>query len=98
MKRIFLLGLALGFQLSLQAADASGLVNGNPADIKTLKIGDVAPDFELIGIDGKMHKLSQYKGGKVLVVLFTSNHCPTSHSIEQRLQRFYQNYKDRGVK
>jgi peroxiredoxin len=98
MRRFLLLLLALGAPLCLRAANASGLVNGNPPDIKTLKIGDAAPDFELIGTDGKMHKLAEYKGGKVLVVLFTSNHCPTSHSIERRLQRFYQDYKGRGVK
>ena len=30
--------------------------------------------------------------------LFTSNHCPTSHSIEKRLQKFYDEYKGKGVK
>jgi peroxiredoxin len=98
MKHLLSLLLVLGGQITLQAADAARLVNGHPADIRTLKVGDSAPDFELIGTDGKMHKLDEYKGGEVLVVLFTSNHCPTSHSIESRLQRFYAEYKNRGVK
>ena len=97
MKRLLLLLLVLGSQVTFQAAESSGLVNGNPPDIRTLKVGDAAPDFELIGIDGKMHKLDKYKGGKILIVLFTSNHCPTSHSIERRLQRFYEEYKTKGV-
>jgi peroxiredoxin len=80
------------------AGAADGLVNGNPADIRTLKIGDSAPDFDLPGIDGKNHPLAEYTGGKALVVLFTSNHCPTSHSIEKRLQRFWDEYKPKGVK
>jgi len=84
--------------VGLWAADAPGLVNGNPPDIRTLKVGDTAPDFDLPGIDGKNHKLSEYTGGEVLVVLFTSNHCPTSHSIEKRLQRFWEEYKPKGVK
>ncbi len=82
--------------LALLAQD--GLVNGHPADIQTLKIGDKAPDFDLPGIDGRNHKLSEYTGGKALVVLFTSNHCPTSHSIERRLQRFWDEYRPKGVK
>ena len=83
---------------SLHAAAADGLVNGNPPDIRTLKIGDAAPAFELPGIDGRNHRLADYTGGEALVVLFTSNHCPTSHSIEKRLQRFWDEYKPKGVK
>jgi len=98
MKRLLSLLAALAAVLSLSAADAPGLVNGNPPDMKTLKIGDAAPDFDLLGIDGKQHKLAEYTGGKALVVLFTSNHCPTSHSIEKRLQKFYDEYKAKGVK
>ena len=88
--------LALSVYLPVTAGDA--LVNGNPPDIRALKIGDAAPEFDLPGIDGKNHKLADYTGGQVLVVLFTSNHCPTSHSIEKRLQRFWDEYKPKGVK
>jgi peroxiredoxin len=84
--------------VGVRAADAPGLVNGHPPDIRTLKTGDTAPDFELLGTDGKKHKLAEYTGGEALVVLFTSNHCPTSHSIERRLQKFYEEYKGKGVK
>jgi peroxiredoxin len=80
------------------ALAAEGLVNGHPPDIQTLKIGDKAPDFDLPGIDGKNHKLAEYIGGKITIVLFTSNHCPTSHSIEKRLQRFWEEYQPKGVK
>ena len=31
-------------------------------------VGDAAPDFELVGSDGKTHKLSDYKGNKAVVV------------------------------
>jgi peroxiredoxin len=98
MKRLLSLLALVASVLVVRAADAPGLVNGNPPDIKTLKVGDVAPDFDLPGIDGKNHKLSEYAGGEALVVLFTSNHCPTSHSIERRLQRFWEEYKPKGVK
>ncbi len=80
------------------AADAPGLVNGHPPDLRTLGIGEAAPDFELPGIDGKTHRLADFKGGPALVVLFTSNHCPTSHGIEERLQRFWEEYRAKGVR
>lgn len=35
---------------------------------ETLKVGDAAPDFELKGSDGKVHKLSDYKGKQAVVV------------------------------
>lgn len=35
-----------------------------------LKIGDVAPDFALQGSDGKVHRLSDYKGKTVVLAWF----------------------------
>ena len=35
-----------------------------------LKVGDVAPDFALQGSDGKMHRLSDYKGQTVVLAWF----------------------------
>ena len=98
MKRLLSLLAILAAVVGVRAADATGLVNGHPPDIRTLKSGDAAPDFDLLGTDGKKHKLAEYTGGEALVVLFTSNHCPTSHSIERRLQKFYEEYKGKGVK
>jgi peroxiredoxin len=99
MKRLLPLLAAFAAALCLPAADSPLLdKNGNPAGFHALAIGDTAPDFDLPGIDGKNHKLTEYTGGKALVVLFTSNHCPTSHSIEKRLQKFYDEYKAKGVK
>ncbi len=62
-----------------------------------LKIGDPAPDFSLPGIDGKTWKLADFKDGKVLVVFFTSNHCPTSHGAADRLKSFLADYRPRGM-
>ncbi len=42
-----------------------------PTPVKTnLKVGDVAPDFELSGTDGKKYSLSQFKGQKTVVLAF----------------------------
>ena len=35
-----------------------------------LKVGDVAPDFALMGSDGKVHKLSDYRGKTVVLAWF----------------------------
>ena len=35
-----------------------------------LKVGDMAPEFALPGSDGKVHKLSDYRGKHVVVAWF----------------------------
>lgn len=63
----------------------------------TLQIGDKAPDFNLPGIDGKTHSLSQYDDGKVLIVVFACNHCPYVTGSEARMRALYEAYQPRGV-
>lgn len=70
--------------------------HGNPAGFRTLELGDAAPDFSLPGIDGRTYSLADFGGTDVLMVLFTSNHCPTSHSIEKRLQQLRDELRDRS--
>lgn len=38
--------------------------------------GTAAHDFNLKGIDGEFHQLSDYSESKVLVMIFMCNHCP----------------------
>src|SRR5262245_54785167 len=66
-------------------------------EIKTLEIGAAAPDFALPGVDGRTHRLKDLAGAKVLVVLFTCNHCPTAQAYEGRILKLHADYKDRGV-
>src|SRR2546421_12286144 len=35
-----------------------------------------APEFELLGVDGKRHSVSSARGSKGLLVMFICNHCP----------------------
>ncbi len=65
--------------------------------IETLAIGAKAPDFALPGVDGKVHKLSDYAGAKILVIVFTTNHCPTAQAYEDRLIQLTTDYKGKGV-
>jgi peroxiredoxin len=69
----------------------------DPEGLKTLPIGTPAPDFQLLGVDGRNYKLADFASAKVLVVVFTCNHCPTAQAYEGRLARFYADYRDRGV-
>src|SRR6202046_2927190 len=63
----------------------------------TLPIGSPAPDFALPGVDGRIHKLSDYASSPVLAVVFTCNHCPIAQMYEQRIERLYEEYGKRGV-
>ena len=65
--------------------------------VADLPIGATAPDFALPGIDGKTHKLAEYSDGKLLMIFFTSNHCPTSHGVEGRLKKFLTEFRPRGL-
>jgi peroxiredoxin len=77
-----------------------GLVSAGwsaPKAVKTLEIGAAAPDFELPGVDGKTYRLVDFADAKVLVVVFTCNHCPTAQAYEDRLIKLHADYQDRGV-
>jgi len=41
-----------------------------------MEIGKLAPDFELLGSDGNMHKLSDYKGKKVILYFYPKDNTP----------------------
>ncbi len=62
-----------------------------------LAIGSPAPNFALPGVDGKVHRLSDYAASPVLAVVFTCNHCPIAQIYEQRIEKLYENYRKRGV-
>ncbi len=74
-----------------------GVATAAPEPVKTLEIGARAPDFALPGVDGKTHKLAEYGQAKVLVLVFTCNHCPTAQAYEDRIAKLAADYKDRGV-
>ena len=67
------------------------------ADVVPLAVGAKAPDFKLPGVDGKTYTLADFAPAKALVVVFTCNHCPTAQAYEARLEKFYAEYRDRGV-
>jgi peroxiredoxin len=76
---VFIVSLALAF------AGTGVLRAENPPGFRTLQIGDSAPDFELMGIDDHTHRLADFDDADVLIVYFTSNHCPVCHAHDPRL-------------
>ncbi len=65
--------------------------------VRTLKIGVTAPDFNLPGVDGKFYSLADFKQARVLVIIFTCNHCPTAQAYETRIKTVAAEYRDKGV-
>ncbi len=63
----------------------------------TLAIGSPAPDFALSGTDGQTHKLADYARSKVLVIVFTCNHCPTAQLYEGRIKKLADDYASKNV-
>ncbi|MDV4152591.1 thioredoxin-dependent thiol peroxidase [Clostridium sp. AL.422] len=41
-----------------------------------MQIGNLAPDFTLMGSDGKEHKLSDYRGKKVVLYFYPKDNTP----------------------
>jgi thiol-disulfide isomerase/thioredoxin len=64
---------------------------------KTLVIGASAPDFSLVGVDGKTYTLQSFKDARVLAIVFMCNHCPTSQAYEQRVIKLTNDYSPKGV-
>ena len=91
-RALLLIVWMMGLYSSMVRAESKG-----PEGMQTLNIGNTAPDFNLKGIDGQMHSLADYAGGKVLMVLFTCNHCPTAQAYEGRMKAITADYKEKGV-
>lgn len=66
-------------------------------DPTPLAIGSKAPDFSLPAIDGKTYSLKDFAQSKVLVIIFTCNHCPTAQAYEDRIKQLVVDYKGKGV-
>lgn len=59
-------------------------------------IGDKVEDFNLKGVDGKMHSLSSYNDNGTIVI-FTSNHCPYAVLYEDRIIALEKKYGAKGL-
>ncbi|HUL78288.1 MAG TPA: redoxin domain-containing protein, partial [Vicinamibacteria bacterium] len=55
--------------------------------IPTLALGAKAPEFDLPGVDGRRYTLASFAAAKVLVLVFTADHCPTAQAYEGRIEK-----------
>ncbi len=64
-----------------------------------LEVGASAPSFsDLLGVDGKRYSLSSFEDSRLLVVVFTSNGCPTVRAFEDRLGEIHATFAPDGAR
>ena len=84
--------------LAATAATRPGAVRAADAPlVPTLAVGAPAPDFDLPGVDGRRYSLKDFAASKLLVIVFTCNHCPTAQAYEERVEKLQADYVKKGV-
>jgi peroxiredoxin len=84
--------LALPLVLLFATAAFAGRFN------EVLSVGDQAPEFAgIVGVDDKEHGLADYKDARLVVVVFTCNHCPVAQAYEDRIVGLQKDYQKQGV-
>ena len=58
--------------------------------------GDIARDFKLKNVDGKMVSLADYPKAKGFIVVFTCNHCPFAKLYESRIEALDMQFAHKG--
>ncbi|MEJ7711217.1 MAG: redoxin domain-containing protein [Pyrinomonadaceae bacterium] len=76
---------------------ASSLSAAETKPVETLALGAQAPAFALRGVDNRIYRLRSFARSKVLVIVFTCNHCPTAQAYEERLKQLTTDYRGKGV-
>lgn len=61
---------------------------------KNLKIGSPAPNFNLTSVDGNYYNLESFKDKKLLIVIFSCNHCPYVQAYEDRIKSIQKDYNE----
>ena len=62
---------------------------------KTLEIGACGARISiLLGVDGKRYSLADFADKPVLVVIFTTNHCPDAIASYSRMRQMVDDYRD----
>jgi len=65
---------------------------------KGVDVGDKAPNFKAVGVDGKEYTLaSAMKDAEAVVVCFTCNQCPVAQAYEDRFIAFNKDFEDKKV-
>jgi peroxiredoxin len=62
-----------------------------------LKLGTIAPHFELPDANGEMHSLRNAEGADAVVVMFICNHCPFVKHLRQELAQLGRDCTEKNV-
>ncbi len=63
----------------------------------TLELGAKAPDFSVVGTNGKNYSLADFESASTLVVFFTCNHCPFVVGSDEVTRATAEKFQDKGV-
>lgn len=86
-------GLAAYFYLNREIVNKPKTEHDYPNPI--LKVGGVAPSLELQDLNGKSHRLENYRG-KVVLINFWASWCPPCLIEMPSLVSVYKQFKDKG--
>ncbi len=95
---VLVIVLALGFliQSGQEAEGASTAITfAGKVNTPAPKVGAAAPDFTLVGLNGKPVSLSSFKG-KVVLLNFFATWCPPCRAEMPDLEATYKELKDQG--
>jgi len=68
-----------------------------PVSDDPLRLGALAPDFSLPGVDGRTWRLDEVAGPKGVVVMFICNHCPYVKAVVDRIVQDMAALREAGV-
>src|SRR6266404_4159838 len=67
-------------------------------ELKPLPVGDNVPMFTLKNYDGKEVDLKNVlKENKYAVLMFISTECPVSNGYNERMEKLYGTYAEKGI-
>lgn len=62
-----------------------------------LKMDSLIPAFSLTGVDAKTYSLNDFADKKILIVIFSCNHCPYVQAYEDRIMELQNEFEKDGV-
>ena len=62
-----------------------------------MNLGHYGIDFDLPGVDEKNHSFNQYEDKKILIIIFSCNHCPYVQAWENRIIKIQTDYGKESV-
>lgn len=67
-----------------------------PVSPEELRIGTVANEFSLKGVNEKYYSLESFKDKKVLCIIFMCNHCPYVIAVRDRINQIAKDYSGKS--